>query len=284
MKGSTNTDHFFSRKWYGLGLLLGGGDLLLVRGAPALAKSLGVSSLVIGLTEVALGTSAPELSIKLLAAFQGNTEISFGNIIGSNIANIGPIKRNIFPITWGKIRRINVEQISEIIGYGSGIAGILIVIVLAFVCYFLLKRTLLTLHKKNQITDGVFKTTKSISFWIISLLSVLFILQQIGVQVSSIISSLLAVSAMIAVGFIAVWSVLSNLLCSILLVIFRPFQLGDEIEITEPVGGSSLRGKVMKFNVMYTTLLEDIDGDKVTTNIPNNIFFQKAIRRHNCNH
>jgi small-conductance mechanosensitive channel len=89
---------------------------------------------------------------------------------------------------------------------------------------------------------------------------------------------------MIAVGFIAVWSVLSNLLCSILLVIFRPFQLGDEIEITEPVGGSSLRGKVMKFNVMYTTLLEDIDGDKVTTNIPNNIFFQKAIRRHNCNH
>lgn len=74
----------------GLGLLLGGGDLL-VRGASALAKSLGVSSLVIGLTVVAFGTSAPELSINLLAAFQGNTEISFGNIIGSNIANIGLI-------------------------------------------------------------------------------------------------------------------------------------------------------------------------------------------------
>lgn len=74
----------------GLSLLLGGGDLL-VRGASALARSLGIPSLVIGLTVVAFGTSAHELAINLLAAFQGNTEISFGNIIGSNIANIGLI-------------------------------------------------------------------------------------------------------------------------------------------------------------------------------------------------
>jgi cation:H+ antiporter len=74
----------------GLAFLLGGGDLL-VRGASALARSLGVSSLVIGLTVVAFGTSTPELAINLLAAFKGNTEISFGNIIGSNIANIGLI-------------------------------------------------------------------------------------------------------------------------------------------------------------------------------------------------
>ncbi|MFH1851537.1 MAG: calcium/sodium antiporter [Candidatus Neomarinimicrobiota bacterium] len=74
----------------GLALLLGGGELL-VRGASALAKSLRVSPLVIGLTIVAFGTSAPELSVTLLAAVQGNTEIAFGNIIGSNIANIGLI-------------------------------------------------------------------------------------------------------------------------------------------------------------------------------------------------
>lgn len=74
----------------GLALLLAGGDLL-VRGASALAKGFGVSPLVIGLTVVAFGTSAPELSVNLLAAYQGQTEISFGNIIGSNIANIGLI-------------------------------------------------------------------------------------------------------------------------------------------------------------------------------------------------
>lgn len=74
----------------GLVLLLGGGDLL-VRGASALAGTFGISPLVIGLTVVAFGTSAPELAVNLLSAFQGNTEISFGNIIGSNIANIGLI-------------------------------------------------------------------------------------------------------------------------------------------------------------------------------------------------
>jgi cation:H+ antiporter len=72
----------------GLALLLAGGDLL-VRGASALAQSLGISPVVIGLTVVAFGTSAPELAINLLAAYQGSTDISFGNIIGSNIANIG---------------------------------------------------------------------------------------------------------------------------------------------------------------------------------------------------
>ncbi len=74
----------------GLVLLLGGGNFL-VTGASALARNLGVSPLVIGLTVVAFGTSAPELSINLLASLQGDSGISFGNIIGSNIANIGLI-------------------------------------------------------------------------------------------------------------------------------------------------------------------------------------------------
>lgn len=74
----------------GLILLLAGGDLL-VRGSSALAKGLGVSPLIIGLTVVAFGTSAPELSINLLAAVKGNGAISFGNIVGSNIANIALI-------------------------------------------------------------------------------------------------------------------------------------------------------------------------------------------------
>lgn len=79
--------HFFLMI-LGLGALLAGGDLL-VRGASALARSLGVSTLVIGLTVVAFGTSAPELAVNLLAALRGSSDISFGNIIGSNIANTG---------------------------------------------------------------------------------------------------------------------------------------------------------------------------------------------------
>ncbi len=74
----------------GFALLLGGGEVL-VRGASALASSLGISPLIVGLTVVAFGTSAPELAVNLVAAIKDNGEISFGNIIGSNISNIGLI-------------------------------------------------------------------------------------------------------------------------------------------------------------------------------------------------
>ena len=74
----------------GLTLLVGGGEIM-VRGATGLARGLGVSPLAIGLTVVAFGTSAPELAVNLTAALQGRSDISFGNIIGSNMANIGLI-------------------------------------------------------------------------------------------------------------------------------------------------------------------------------------------------
>lgn len=61
----------------------------LVRGASGLARSFGVSPLAIGLTVVALGTSAPELAVNVSAALADRTSISFGNIIGSNLANMG---------------------------------------------------------------------------------------------------------------------------------------------------------------------------------------------------
>lgn len=75
-----------------------GGFLLLVwsadrfvLGASALARNLGVSSLVIGLTIVGFGTSAPELMVSAIASWNGNPTLAIGNAIGSNIANIGMV-------------------------------------------------------------------------------------------------------------------------------------------------------------------------------------------------
>jgi cation:H+ antiporter len=71
----------------GIALLIKGADFL-VDGSSSLAKKYGIPSLVIGLTIVAFGTSLPELVVNILAAIKGSGEIAFGNIIGSNIANI----------------------------------------------------------------------------------------------------------------------------------------------------------------------------------------------------
>ncbi|MBK5222188.1 MAG: calcium/sodium antiporter [Acidimicrobiia bacterium] len=64
------------------------GAELLVRGAAAIATRLGIQPVVIGLTVVAFGTSAPELAVSLGAALDANTDVAFGNVVGSNIANI----------------------------------------------------------------------------------------------------------------------------------------------------------------------------------------------------
>lgn len=68
-------------------LLLAGGEAL-VRGSVAIASKMGVSKLVIGLTLVGFGTSAPELVTSIQAALSGASGIAIGNVVGSNIANI----------------------------------------------------------------------------------------------------------------------------------------------------------------------------------------------------
>ncbi|MGB0893179.1 MAG: calcium/sodium antiporter [Parashewanella sp.] len=67
------------------------GAEVLVRGASSIALKLGVTPLIIGLTIVAFGTSAPELAVSLKSAIAGNSGIALGNVIGSNIANVGLI-------------------------------------------------------------------------------------------------------------------------------------------------------------------------------------------------
>lgn len=85
----------------GVILLYGGGEAL-VSGSSALARKLGMSPLVVGLTVVAFGTSAPELAATLAAAIQGSPEVAFGNVVGSNVFNVGMIlgvAALIYPLT-----------------------------------------------------------------------------------------------------------------------------------------------------------------------------------------
>ena len=71
----------------GLAILVAGAELL-VRGASRLAAALGISPLVIGLTVVAFGTSAPELAVSLQSTFNGQPDLAVGNVVGSNILNV----------------------------------------------------------------------------------------------------------------------------------------------------------------------------------------------------
>ncbi len=71
----------------GLGLLIAGAELL-VRGASRLASAAGIPPLIIGLTVVAFGTSAPEFAVSAQSAFAGQADIALGNVVGSNLFNV----------------------------------------------------------------------------------------------------------------------------------------------------------------------------------------------------
>ena len=79
----------------GFALLIYSGKYL-VKGSVAIARRLRLSRLLIGLTVVALGTSAPELLVSINAVLSGHTDIAVYNVIGSNISNIALVLDNIF--------------------------------------------------------------------------------------------------------------------------------------------------------------------------------------------
>ncbi len=78
---------YFSILLVGLYLLYKSGDYL-VEGAASIAKRLNVSNIVIGLTIVSFGTSAPEFIVNLIASFRGSSDLAIGNVLGSNLSNI----------------------------------------------------------------------------------------------------------------------------------------------------------------------------------------------------
>lgn len=100
-----------------------------------------------------------------------------------------------------------------------------------------------------------------------------------GFSIISVWTVVSAMAAMLAVGFVAFWSVLSNILCTLMLLIFQPFRIGDEVEVIDPSTITGLGGVVKNINLMFTTLRSENESEVVDIQVPNNIFFQKFLRK-----
>lgn len=92
-------------------LILVAGAEALIRGAARVARALGVSPFIVGFTVIGFGTSAPELVVSLSAALGGSSEIALGNVVGSNIANVGVVlgAAAVFAPLAARMRLLKVE-------------------------------------------------------------------------------------------------------------------------------------------------------------------------------
>jgi small-conductance mechanosensitive channel len=146
-----------------------------------------------------------------------------------------------------------------------------VVVVLAFLAYQLISRALRRMRDRGSLPTPVLIPLERIVRIAAIVAAVLMVLQQFHVLADAW-TTLTALAAVVGVGFIAVWSILSNAFCALVLLINRPFQIGDDIEVLP----EALRGEVVDFNLIFTVLRSE-DGS--TIQVPNNLFFQKMFRR-----
>ncbi|MFH7319659.1 hypothetical protein ACHHRT_03495 [Desulfurivibrio sp. D14AmB] len=190
------------------------------------------------------------------------------------------------------------------VGLGLGLFGIVVVVVLGLLLYFGSKRVLKLLLRRQYLDQATYVIAKLSIRWLCMIIVAVLVLQQLGVGLPHILAGLLTVAGMVAIGFIAVWSVLSNVMCALLLAATGAFRVGDEVEVIEPAGSDKgLRGRVRGFNLMYTTLIEiptppqpapegepgsppvppapppPVPEAEFLIQVPNNVFFQKSLRR-----
>jgi small-conductance mechanosensitive channel len=125
---------------------------------------------------------------------------------------------------------------------------------------------------KAHFTDREVAPFRRVVQLVVFATAIVLILEIFGINLGGIWAVLSTLLAIVGVGFVASWSMLSNSFCTFMILMFRPFAIGDEIEFA----GEPVHGKVVDLNFIYTTLRCD-DGSDLQ--VPNNLFFQKVLKR-----
>jgi small-conductance mechanosensitive channel len=134
-----------------------------------------------------------------------------------------------------------------------------------------LKQWLIHLQSRLNLSDKTNFTINRVIIAVLWTLTVLIVLDVWGVGLGGVWAVLVGTITIIGVGFIATWAMTSNLTASFFLVLWRPFHVGQTVEILP----ENLKGRVVDRNLMFTTLSEDSGS---VLQIPNSLFFQKIFR------
>ena len=191
----------------GFVLLVKGADWF-VDGAASIAAKLGIPQLVIGLTIVAMGTSAPEAAVSLTAAFHGNADITIGNVVGSNIMNVLVIlglAAMICPMVVAKLTvfvDIPVTLVMTLVLFGLGVDGsisrldaaILLVVFIGYLSYLFLmtKKGLISGESEEEVAK-IQSVPKALLFTALGL-ALIIVGSSLAVDAASAIAKMLGLS------------------------------------------------------------------------------------------
>ncbi|MND74346.1 mechanosensitive channel MscS [compost metagenome] len=156
---------------------------------------------------------------------------------------------------------------------------ILLILVAAFVIQRVVTRCLSRLGQRYPLPPELLVPVRGGLRWLIMGSALIVVLERLGVSATVLWTALSGFVAVAAVAFFAMWSVLSNLLCAVLIFTVGPFRIGDVVELVDTTDKPGVKGRVTAINLLFTTLVELPEAGGALVQVPNSQFFQKSVRR-----
>lgn len=160
-------------------------------------------------------------------------------------------------------------------------AQVLLILVLAWLVQRLVTRGITRLDARyTLLPPEILLPLRGLLRWFIIGSAMMLVLERLGVSAEVLWAALTGFAAVAAVAFFAIWSVLSNMFCAVLIFGMGPFRIGDTVELLDSGDKPGIKGRVIGVNLFYTTL-EDLgpEASGGLLQVPNNLFFQKTVRR-----
>ena len=158
---------------------------------------------------------------------------------------------------------------------------VLLILLLAWLAQRLLTRAISRLGARySLLPQEVLLPLRGLLRWLILGSAFMLVLERLGVSATVLWTAITGFTAVAAVAFFAIWSVLSNMFCALLIFAMGPFRLGDTVEVIESADKPGVKGRVLAINLFYTTL-QDVSEEAAGAllQVPNSLFFQKSVRR-----
>ena len=156
---------------------------------------------------------------------------------------------------------------------------ILLILAVAFVLQRIVARGLSRLGQRYPLPPELLVPVRGGLRGVLRGSALRFVLERLGVSATVRWTALSGFVAVAAVAFFAMWSVLSNLLCAVLIFTVGPFRIGDVVELVDTLDKPGVKGRVIAINLLFTTLLEVPEAGGALVQVPNSQFFQKSVRR-----
>lgn len=154
----------------------------------------------------------------------------------------------------------------------KGAISAVLIIGAAFLIWLVVCRALNLLEKRSKLSKTLLLPIRLVLRYGIVVITLLLVISAFGIPIGNFWTFVSTLLGLIAIGFVAVWSMLSNVSATFLLLMFQPFRVGDYVRVV----GEETKGVVTDINFIFTTL-RTLKGDIYT--VPNNMFFQKAVLR-----